>query len=75
MDNTLGSLCKKLLNQSNSFEDVALYVDTNKSQNLELLLGAADFAKFLVVEDAPFCTWAHQQVLQKSMSLIDLSYN
>ena len=26
-------------------------MDTNKTQNLELLLGAADFAKFLLIED------------------------
>ena len=26
-------------------------MDTNKTQNLELLLGAADFAKFLAMED------------------------
>ena len=47
MSSTLGSLCKKsLVNQSNGFEDVALNVNTNKTQNLELLLDAADFAKF-----------------------------
>ena len=34
---------ENLLNQSNSCEDVALNVDTNKNQNLELLLSAADF--------------------------------
>ena len=32
---------ENLLNQSNSFEDVALNVDTNENQNLELLLDAA----------------------------------
>ena len=36
---------ESLLNQSNSFKDVAFYVDTNKTQNLELLLGAADFSQ------------------------------
>ena len=30
---------------------MALNVDTNKMQNLSLLLGAADFVKFLVMED------------------------
>ena len=30
---------------------MALNVDTDKSQNLELLLDAADFAKFLKMED------------------------
>ena len=39
------------MNQSNDFEDVALNVDTRKTQNLELLLDAADFAKFLAMED------------------------
>ena len=39
------------MNQSNSFEDVDLNVDTNNTQNLELLLDAADFAKFLTMED------------------------
>ena len=39
------------MNQSNSFDDVALNVATNKTQNLELLLDAADLAKFLVIED------------------------
>ena len=38
------------MNQSNGLEDVALNVDTNKTQNLELLLGAADFAKFIAME-------------------------
>ena len=37
------------MNQSNDFEDVALNVDTKKTQNLEL--DAADFAKFLAMED------------------------
>ena len=51
VSNTLGSLCKKIfwINQTN-FEDVALNVDTNKTQNLELLLDAADFAKSLAME-------------------------
>ena len=39
------------MNQSNGFEDVALNVDTDKAQNLELLLDAPDFAKFLASED------------------------
>ena len=52
MTSTLTSLCKKnLLNLSNSSEDVAMHVDTNKSQNLELLRSAADFVKFLAAED------------------------
>ena len=38
-------------NQSNSSEDVALNVDTDKPQNLEFLLNDADFAKFFVMED------------------------
>ena len=42
---------KSLVNQSNGFEDVALNVDTNKIQNLELLLDAANFAKFHTMED------------------------
>ena len=40
------------MNQSNGFEDKALNVDTDKTQNLELLLNAADFAKFLAMEDS-----------------------
>ena len=40
------------MNQSSGFEDVALNVDTNKTQNLELLLDDADdIAKFLAMED------------------------
>ena len=39
------------MNQSNGFEDVALNVNTKKTQNLELFLDAADFAKFLAMED------------------------
>ena len=39
------------MNQLNGFEDVALNVDIEKSQNLDLLLDAADFAKFLAMED------------------------
>ena len=39
------------MNESNSFEDVALNVNTGKTQELELLLDATDFAKFLVMED------------------------
>ena len=39
------------MNQSKCFEDVALNVDTNKTQNLELLLDAADFAKLLAMKD------------------------
>ena len=50
MSTTLASLCR-LVNQSNSFEDVALNVDTNKTQILKLLLDAAYFAKFLAMED------------------------
>ena len=42
---------KSFVNQSNSLKDVALNVDTNKTQNLELLLDAADLAKFLAMED------------------------
>ena len=34
-----------------TFEDVASNVDTNKTQNLELLLDASDFTKFLAMED------------------------
>ena len=52
MSTTLGSLCKKsLVNQSNGFEDVALNVDAKGTQNLALLPDAADFAKFLAMED------------------------
>ena len=40
ISSTLESLCKNLLNQSIAFEDMALNVDTNKNQNLELLPGA-----------------------------------
>ena len=73
MSSTLGSLWKEnLLNQSNTFEDVALIVYTNKNQNLELLLGADDFHFYLSTQDVPLCTCVHQQVLQKSVSLIDL---
>ena len=39
------------MNQSNGFEGAALNVDTNKTQNLELLLDATDFPKFLTTED------------------------
>ena len=39
------------MNQSNGFEEVALNVDTYKTQNLELLLDAADFAKFIATKD------------------------
>ena len=39
------------MNQSNGFEGVALNMDTNKTQNLELLLDAADFANFIDEED------------------------
>ena len=42
---------KSLVNQSNSFEDVALNVDTYKTFNLELLLDAAGFAKFFTMEN------------------------
>ena len=38
------SVLQNLVNQLNSFEDVAFNVDTNKSQNLELLRDTADFA-------------------------------
>ena len=51
MSTTLDSLCKNLLWINQMVEDVALNVDTNKTQNLELLLDAADFAKFLTMED------------------------
>ena len=44
-------MLKSLVNQLNGFKDVTLNVDTNKTQNLELLLDAADFAKFLTMED------------------------
>ena len=39
------------MDHSNGFKDVALKVDTEKTQNLELLLDAADFAKFPAMED------------------------
>ena len=39
------------MNQSNGFEDVAFNVGTKKTQNLELMLNAANFAKFLATED------------------------
>ena len=39
------------MNQSINFEDVALNVDTNKTQNSELVVDAADFSKFLAMED------------------------
>ena len=39
------------MNQTHSFEDVTWNVDTNKTQNLELLLDAADFANFLAMEE------------------------
>ena len=55
---------ENLLNQLNSFEDVALNVDTNKNQNLELLLSAADFHFCLGTQDVPLYTYIHQQVLQ-----------
>ena len=42
---------ENFVNQSNSFEDVALNVDTNKPQNLELWLDAADFANLFKMED------------------------
>ena len=38
------------MNQSNSFENVALNLETNKTQNFKLLLDAANFAKFLSME-------------------------
>ena len=48
----MGSLCKSILKiNSNISEHVALNMDTNKTQNLELLLGATDFAKILRIED------------------------
>ena len=51
------SVSKSLVNQSNGFEDVALNVDTNKTQNLDFLLDAADFAKFLAMKDLRgYCT-------------------
>ena len=37
------------------FEDVALNVDTNKTQNFELLLDATDFPNFLAMEDFKQC--------------------
>ena len=72
MSSMLGSLCKKIFwHQSNSFEDVALNVDTNKNQNLELLLGAADFHFCLGTHNVPLlCMCVHQQVLQKSTLLL-----
>ena len=42
---------KFLVSQSNGFENVALNVDTYITQNLELLLDAADFTKFLAMAD------------------------
>ena len=39
------AVCVRKSFESYSFEDVALNVDTDKNQNLELLLGEADFAK------------------------------
>ena len=45
------------VNQSNSFEDVALNVDTCKSQNLELLVDAADFAKFFAMKKLMITVW------------------
>lgn len=39
------------MNKSTPFEDIALNVDTTKTRNLELLLGAYHFAKFLGVEE------------------------
>ena len=63
---------ENLLNQSNSCEDVALNVDKNINQNLELLLGAADFHFCLGTQGVPYCTCAHQQVLQKLVLPIDI---
>ena len=40
------SVQEKLMNQSESFEDRALNVDTNKTHNLELLLNAHNFVLF-----------------------------
>ena len=57
------------LNQSNCFKDMALNVDTNKNQNLELFLNAADF-HFCFGTHVPSCTCVHQQMLQKSIILI-----
>ena len=52
MSSTLGSLYKKVFwNQSNNFEEMALNVDTNKNQNLEVLLGAPDFHFCLDTKD------------------------
>ena len=49
MSITLGSLCKTFfVNQSNGFEDVALNVDTDETQNLKLLLDASDVSAFKV---------------------------
>ena len=53
MSSTLGSLCKIFFNQSNSCEDVALNVDINKNQNLELWLSAADFHFCLSTQGVP----------------------
>ena len=39
------------MNQSKSFEDMALNVNTNKTQNLEVFLDDANFSKFLAMED------------------------
>ena len=52
---------ENLLNQSISFEDVAVNMDTNKSQNLKLLLDVTDF--HFCTHDVPKYTCVHQQVL------------
>ena len=44
---------ENLLNQSNSCEDVALNLDTDKNRNLELLLCAADFHLCLGTQGVP----------------------
>ena len=39
-------------------------MDTNKNQNLEVLLGAADFHFCLGTRGVPLCTFVHRQALQ-----------
>ena len=49
------AVCVRKSLKSNCFEDVALNVDTNKTQNSELLLSAADFDFCLGTHDVPLC--------------------
>ena len=53
---------ENLLKQSNYFEDVALNMDTNKTQNLEILLGAAGFLpkkkKNRKYSRHAYCSWS-----------------